>query len=81
LAGSALPRALEERRGGRSPVAGWLAGWTTLWLAPGSAARFTYPRLDEPLEGLGYFRSKGGERPLPDIVADLPNDFLDAIRL
>jgi hypothetical protein len=29
------------------------------------------PLLDEPLEGKVYFRSNGGERELPDIVADL----------
>jgi len=34
-------------------------------------ARATSPLLDEPLEGPVYFRSNGGERELPDIVADL----------
>ena len=34
-------------------------------------ARATSPLLDEPLEGRVYFRSNGGERLLPDIVADL----------
>jgi hypothetical protein len=29
------------------------------------------PLLDEPLEGKVYFRSNGGERDLPDVVADL----------
>lgn len=29
------------------------------------------PLLDEPLEGKVYFRSNGGERLLPDVVADL----------
>jgi hypothetical protein len=29
------------------------------------------PLLDEPLEGNVYFRSNGGERTLPDVVADL----------
>jgi hypothetical protein len=29
------------------------------------------PLLEKPLEGNVYFRSNGGERPLPDIVADL----------
>jgi hypothetical protein len=29
------------------------------------------PLLDQPLEGPVYFRSNGGERELPDIVADL----------
>ncbi len=29
------------------------------------------PLLDEPLEGKVYFRANGGERELPDIVADL----------
>ena len=31
----------------------------------------TTPLLDQPLEGPVYFRSNGGERELPDIVADL----------
>lgn len=34
-------------------------------------ARAITPLLDEPLEGPVYFRSNGGERPLPDVVADL----------
>jgi hypothetical protein len=36
----------------------------------GTARAFT-PLLDEPLEGKVYFRSNGGERELPDIVADV----------
>ena len=41
---------------------------------PGSVlgrARATTPLLDEPLEGLVYFRSNGGERKLPDLVVSL----------
>jgi hypothetical protein len=34
-------------------------------------ARATTPLLDQPLEGPVYFRSNGGARDLPDIVADL----------
>jgi hypothetical protein len=34
-------------------------------------ARAFSPLLDKPLEGPVYFRSNGGERELPDIVADL----------
>lgn len=34
-------------------------------------ARAVTPLLDEPLKGLVYFRSNGGERELPDIVVDL----------
>jgi hypothetical protein len=34
-------------------------------------ARAITPLLDQPLEGPIYFRSNGGERELPDIVADL----------
>jgi hypothetical protein len=34
-------------------------------------AKATTPLLDEPLEGPVYFRSNGGERLLPDVVADL----------
>jgi hypothetical protein len=34
-------------------------------------ARAITPLLDQPLEGPVYFRSNGGERELPDIVADL----------
>jgi hypothetical protein len=33
------------------------------------------PLLDAPLEGNVYFRSNGGERELPDIVADLKGQF------
>ncbi|HSJ76351.1 MAG TPA: hypothetical protein VK899_09255, partial [Gemmatimonadales bacterium] len=40
----------------------------------GSAKAIT-PLLDEPLEGPVYFRSNGGERLLPDIVADLKGLF------
>jgi hypothetical protein len=36
----------------------------------GHARAFT-PLLDQPLEGPIYFRSNGGERKLPDLVADL----------
>jgi hypothetical protein len=36
----------------------------------GTARAFS-PLLDKPLEGPVYFRSNGGERDLPDIVADL----------
>jgi hypothetical protein len=36
----------------------------------GTAKAIT-PLLDEPLEGPVYFRSNGGERLLPDVVADL----------
>lgn len=36
----------------------------------GTARAFS-PLLDEPLEGPVYFRSNGGERLLPDVVADL----------
>jgi hypothetical protein len=35
------------------------------------SAKATTPLLDEPLEGPVYFRSNGGERKLPDVVADL----------
>lgn len=41
---------------------------------PGSVlgtARALSPLLDDPLEGPVYFRSNGGERLLPDVVADL----------
>jgi hypothetical protein len=34
-------------------------------------ARVFTPLLDKPLEGKIYFRSNGGERELPDLVADL----------
>ncbi|MBK5219103.1 MAG: hypothetical protein JJE35_04870 [Thermoleophilia bacterium] len=40
----------------------------------GYARAFT-PLLDEPLEGPVYFRSNGGERNLPDLVADLRGQF------
>jgi hypothetical protein len=40
----------------------------------GTAKAFT-PLLDEPLEGPVYFRSNGGERLLPDVVADLKGLF------
>jgi hypothetical protein len=40
----------------------------------GTAKAIT-PLLDEPLEGPVYFRSNGGERQLPDIVADLKGLF------
>ncbi len=40
----------------------------------GVARAFT-PLLDQPLEGPVYFRSNGGERQLPDIVADLRGQF------
>jgi hypothetical protein len=36
----------------------------------GTAVAYT-PLLDKPLEGPVYFRSNGGERQLPDLVADL----------
>jgi hypothetical protein len=36
----------------------------------GTAVAYS-PLLDEPLEGPVYFRSNGGERQLPDLVADL----------
>ena len=38
-------------------------------------ARAFTPLLDQPLEGPVYFRSNGGERELPDIVADLKGQF------
>jgi hypothetical protein len=40
----------------------------------GTARAFS-PLLDQPLEGPVYFRSNGGERELPDIVADLHGQF------
>jgi hypothetical protein len=40
----------------------------------GTARAFT-PLLEQPLEGPVYFRSNGGERVLPDIVADLRGEF------
>jgi hypothetical protein len=45
---------------------------------PGSVlgkARAVSPLLDKPLEGPVYFRSNGGERKLPDVVADLRGQF------
>jgi hypothetical protein len=45
---------------------------------PGSVlgkARATTPLLDDPLEGKIYFRSNGGARELPDVVADLRGQF------
>lgn len=51
----------------------------------GHARAFT-PLLDQPLEGPVYFRSNGGERELPDVVADLKGEvrftlvgFVDAV--
>ncbi len=38
-------------------------------------ARAVTPLLDNPLEGPVYFRSNGGDRLLPDIVADLHGEF------
>jgi hypothetical protein len=38
-------------------------------------AKAISPLLDAPLEGNVYFRSNGGERELPDIVADLRGQF------
>ena len=40
----------------------------------GTAKAIT-PLLDQPLEGKVYFRSNGGERPLPDVVIDLGGQF------
>jgi hypothetical protein len=40
----------------------------------GRARAFT-PLLDQPLEGPVYFRSNGGDRDLPDVVADLNGQF------
>jgi hypothetical protein len=40
----------------------------------GRARAFT-PLLDRPLEGPVYFRSNGGARVLPDVVADLRGEF------
>jgi hypothetical protein len=49
-------------------------------------ARAFSPLLDNPLEGNVYFRSNGGERELPDVVADLKGEvnftlvgFVDAV--
>jgi len=38
-------------------------------------AKAITPLLDQPLEGPVYFRSNGGERELPDVVADLHGPF------
>lgn len=38
-------------------------------------ARATTPLLEEPLEGLVYFRANGGAREIPDIVVDLRGKF------
>jgi len=43
--------------------------------------RATTPILDQPLEGPLYFRSNGGERELPDIVADLRGSGLRVIQV
>ena len=40
----------------------------------GQATAYT-PLLDQPLSGPIYFRSNGGERELPDLVADLKGQF------
>jgi hypothetical protein len=52
----------------------------------GTATAFT-PLLDKPLSGPVYFRSNGGERELPDLVADLNGQihvvlvgFIDSVR-
>ena len=57
---------------------------------PGSvlgSAKAVSPLLDNPLEGPVYFRSNGGDRDLPDIVADLNGEahvilvgFVDSVR-
>jgi hypothetical protein len=39
------------------------------------SATATTPLLDQPLSGPVYFRSNGGERELPDVVADLRGPF------
>jgi hypothetical protein len=44
-------------------------------------ARATTPLLDQPLEGPIIFRSNGGERELPDIVADLRGGGLRVIQV
>ncbi len=51
----------------------------------GTAVAYT-PLLEKPLEGPVYFRSNGGERELPDLVADLNGQihvdlvgFIDAV--
>jgi hypothetical protein len=46
----------------------------------GTARAFT-PLLDQPLEGPIYFRANGGERLLPDIVADLHGEGLRIIQV
>jgi hypothetical protein len=53
----------------------------------GTATAYT-PLLDRPLSGPVYFRSNGGERNLPDIVADLGGQihvtlvgFIDSVRV
>lgn len=46
----------------------------------GTARAFT-PLLDQPLEGPVIFRSNGGERELPDIVADLKGGGLRVIQV
>jgi hypothetical protein len=40
-------------------------------------ARAITPLLDEPVEGLVYLRSNGGERKLPDLVAALHSEDID----
>jgi hypothetical protein len=51
-------------------------------------ARAYSPLLDQPLEGPVYFRSNGGERELPDMVADLNGQihvdlvgFIDSVKV
>jgi hypothetical protein len=53
----------------------------------GHAVAYT-PLLDRPLEGPVYFRSNGGERQLPDLVADLDGQihvtlvgFIDSVKV
>jgi hypothetical protein len=53
----------------------------------GTAVAYT-PLLDKPLEGPVYFRSNGGERELPDLVADLDGQihvtlvgFIDSVKV
>jgi hypothetical protein len=53
----------------------------------GTAVAYT-PLIDKPLEGPVYFRSNGGERTLPDIVADLNGQihvvlvgFIDSVKV
>jgi hypothetical protein len=53
----------------------------------GTAVAYT-PLLDKPLEGPVYFRSNGGERELPDLVADLNGQihvvlvgFIDSVKV